>query len=219
MRRIILVAGITAVLLAAVALAAALGTPRAAQAQEAEDPDVTTEDGENSAVPRSLSEILSDLVDENVITQEQADRVEEAIRERGGAHFRRRGHGLRGPAGFAAKPGIADILGLTPEELRDALSEGTTLGEIADETGSRQELIDALVEARNQRIDAALEAGRITEDEAAELREQTTEHVEDLLNGELPDGRFEGPRSRGPRGGGLGRFGPSRGEDASASTT
>jgi hypothetical protein len=219
MRRILTVAGITAVLLAAVALAAALGTPRAAEAQETEEPDVTTEDEATREVPPTLSEILSDLVEEKVITQEQADRIEEAIRERGGAHFGRHGHGLRGPGGFAAKPDIADILGLTPEELRDALAEGKTLGEIADETGTRQDLIDALVEAGNERIDAALEADRITEDEAANLREQTAQRVEDLINGEFPDDGFKGRGFRGPGGHGFGRFGRTTGEDASASTT
>lgn len=219
MRRIFTVAGITAVLLTAVALAAALGTPRAAEAQETEEPDVTTTDEATREVPPALSEILSDLVGEKVITQEQADRIEEAIRERGGAHFGRHGHGFRGPHGFAGQPGVADILGLTPEELRDALAEGKTLGEIADATGTRQDLIDALVEAGNERIDAALEAGRITEDEAAELRDQTTQHVENLLNGEFPGDSFQGRGFRGPGGHGFGRSGPATGGDASASTT
>lgn len=219
MRRIFTVAGITAVLLTAVALAAALGTPRAAEAQETEEPDVTTTDEATREVPPALSEILSGLVDEKVITQEQADRIEEAIRERGGAHFGRHGHGFRGPRGFAGQPGVADILGLTPEELRDALAEGKTLGEIADATGTRQDLIDVLVEAGNERIDAALEAGRITEDEAAELRDQTTQHIENLLNGEFPGDSLQGRGFRGPGGHGFGRSGPATGGDASASTT
>ena len=220
MRRFLSVAAIAAALLAAVALTTALGTPRAAEAQETQDPEVTTEDEATDRVPATLGEILSDLVEENVITREQADRIEEAIRERRGEHLGRFGHGFRGHGGFAAKPDLADILGLTPEELREALADGTTLGEIADETEgvSRQDLVDALVEAGNERIDAALEADRITEDEAAGLREQVAQHAEDVIDGEVPDEGLKGRGFRGP-GRGLGRFGPPTGEDASASTT
>lgn len=220
MRRFLSVAGIAAVLLAAVAVTATLGTPRAAEAQETQDPEVTTEDEATDESSATLSEILTELVEEDVITQDQADRIEEAIEERGKAHFDQRGHRFRGYGGFATKPGLADILGLTPEELREALADGMTLGEIADETEgvSRRDLIDALVEAGNERIDAALAAGRITEDEAAALREQVAEHAEDMIDVEVPD---EGCRGRGFRGHGrgFGRFGPPTGEDASASTT
>jgi polyhydroxyalkanoate synthesis regulator phasin len=220
MRRFLSVAAIAAVLLATVALTAALGTPRAAEAQETQDPEVTTEDEATDESPATLTEILSELVEEGVITQDQADRIEEAIEERGRAHFDRRGHGFRGHGGFATKPDLADILGLTPEELREALADGTTLGEIANETEgvSRQDLVDALVEAGNERIDAALEADRITEDEAAGLREQVAQHAEDVIDGEVPDEGFKGRGFRGPSRG-RGRFGPPTGEDASASTT
>lgn len=220
MRRFLSVAGIAAVLLVAVALTASLGRPRAAEAQETQDPEATTEDEATDRVPATLGEILSDLVAENVITREQADRIEEAVRERCGEHHGRFGHGFRGHGSFAAKADIAAILGLTPEELREALADGTTLGEIADETEGvgRQDLIAALVEAGNERIDAALEAGRITEDEAVGLREQVAQHAEDVIDGEVPDGGFQGRGFRGP-GRGFGLFGPPTGEDASASTT
>lgn len=220
MRRFLSVAGIAAVLLAAVALTAALGSPRAAEAQETQDPEVATEDEATDRSSATLREILSELVEEDVINQGQADRIEEAIEERRSAHFDRRGHWFRGYRGFATKPDLADILGLTPEELREAQADGTTLGEIADETEgvSRQDLIDALVEAGNERIDAALEAGRITEDEAAGLREQVAQHAKDVIDGEVPDEGFKGRGFRGP-GRGSGRFGPPTGEDASAATT
>ena len=210
MKRIFTLAAITAVFLATLALAAVLSTPEAAEAQNNEE--ATSEDETARAVPPALSEILSDLVEEQVITQEQADRIEAEIRDRG-VHFGRHGHRFRDPGGFAAKAEIAEILGLTAEELRDALADGKTLGEIADETGARQDLIEALVAAGNERIDAALEAGRITEDEAAELRGQITEHVEDLINRELPDHGFRGRGFRSPEGSGFGRFGPPVGTD------
>ena len=210
-KRISTLAGITAVSLATLAVAAVLSTPGAAEAQNNEE--ATPEDETARAVPPALSEILSDLVEEQVITQEQADRIAAEIRDRG-VHFGRHGHRFRGPAGLAAKAEIAEILGLTAEELRDALGDGKTLGEIADETGTRQELIEGLVAAGNGRIDAALEAGRITEDEAAELRGRVTERVEDLITRKFPDHGFRGRGFRGPEGSGFGRFGPPDGTDA-----
>ena len=90
----------------------------------------------------------------------------------------------------------AEALGMTTEELRTALSEGSTLAEIAEAEGvALDTLIGALVAEANALLDEAVADGRITEEEAAERREGIEERVTAFVNGE----------GRGPFGGG--RFG------------
>jgi hypothetical protein len=92
---------------------------------------------------------------------------------------------------------------MTEEELRSALEvEGTTLADVAEEQGVEVgALVDALVEAHEERIAQAVEDGRLTQEEAderlADLEERVTERVE---NAEGLGGRGHG----GPRGGPFG---------------
>jgi polyhydroxyalkanoate synthesis regulator phasin len=149
--------------------------------------------GGTAAVER-LTEALSGLVDDGSLTQEQADEVattlsEAGIAGRGGHH----GGGL----GLAA---AADALGMTEEELRTALEpDGTTLADVAEDQGvAVGTLVDALVQAQQERIARAVEDGRITQEEAderlADLEERITERVS---SDTLPTGR--GPGDRGDR--------------------
>jgi hypothetical protein len=90
----------------------------------------------------------------------------------------------------------AEAIGISVDELRDALADGSSIAEVAEANDvDPQTVIDALVADANERIDEAVANGRITEDEAAERRAELAERVADLVNGEL---RFGGP-------GGLGR--------------
>lgn len=92
---------------------------------------------------------------------------------------------------------LAELLGMTTDELAEALSAGSTLAEVAEAQGvGVQELIDFLVERREERITAAEDAGRITEEEAEEKREGAAEKAEAAVNGEFGEKRGK----RGHRG-------------------
>ncbi|MBN1813153.1 MAG: hypothetical protein JXA14_15060 [Anaerolineae bacterium] len=100
---------------------------------------------------------------------------------------------------------LAEALGMTVEELRDALADGQTIAELAEAKGvALQDIADALVTAHAERLQQAVENGRLTQEEAderiAEMEANTLEHLE--------SGEFVGPVGPGPGGcGGPGGMG------------
>jgi hypothetical protein len=142
-----------------------------------------------------LSEALQGLVDDGTITQAQLDAVVDTLVE---ARPERHHRGHRGgPAGGAD---LAEILGIEQSELREAIAGGQSLADVAAEQGvATQDLIDAIVDAVEERVAAGLENGRIDQEKADEILAGAEEKAEDLVNGEIS---FEGRRGRGgPRGG------------------
>jgi hypothetical protein len=97
---------------------------------------------------------------------------------------------------------------MTEDELRTALeTDGTTLADVAGEQGVEVDvLVDALVAAQEERIAAAVEDGRITQEQADERLADLEERVTERVNSEAPvGGPGHGPRGdRGNRPGGGG---------------
>lgn len=78
---------------------------------------------------------------------------------------------------------LAELVGTDLEGLKSALGEGKTLAQIAEENGvEAQTVIDALVEKVNQRIDAAVEAGKLTAEEAETKKSEAATRIEDVVN-------------------------------------
>lgn len=87
---------------------------------------------------------------------------------------------------------IADAIGITVTELTEARESGETLAEIAgDELPA---VVDVLIERATARVEAKVESGRITQEQADARLEGLDERIEDRLE----NGR-EG-RKRGKRG-------------------
>ena len=120
-----------------------------------------------------------------------------------------------GPGGFRHHGGpdleaAADYLGLTEEQLRTELRNGKTLAEVAKAHGKTADgLVDAVVAEAKTKLDAAVEAGRLTRAEADDMLAGLRERVTDLVNGRFPAPPFGG-HERGFRGfhGGGAFFGP-----------
>jgi hypothetical protein len=146
---------------------------------------------------------LAPLVEDQTITQGQAEAVADALAE----HLPRLGQGLM--RGLHAVDDAADFLGMTARELVEALRDGATLAELAEEHGlGAQALIDHLVGLVEEHLDQAVADGRLTEDEAAERVAEATERITALVNGELDFPAFG--QGFGPHGGGMG-LGPHGG--------
>lgn len=171
--------------LAATALAGGIVLgPTLAGAQDADD---TTAAVEETWVDTALEPLIAD----GTLTQAQADAVETALRDaRPERPFRDgRRHG---------GPGVLADLGLDAETVRAGIEAGQTIGEIAEANGiSADDVVAALVDKSQERIDAALAAGRITADEAAEAEANAQARAESIV-----DGTAELPRRHGPHGGG-----------------
>ena len=94
---------------------------------------------------------------------------------------------------------VADILGMTPQDLRTELQAGKSLAQVAEAKGiSRDTLKAKLLEAHKTRIDAAVAAGKLTAEQAQTMTERASAHIDQMLD-RTPGQR---PNPRGPRTGG-----------------
>ena len=186
------------------AAGAALSGPRAAVAHEAAIDDAdTSSTHESTGSPEidGIDEILSDLVEEGTLTQEQANAVEEAFRDRVPFHLGRGhqgfGHGHGGFGGFYGKQldVAAAAIGIEVADLMDALREGQSIANVANDRGvDPADVIEALIAEKNAMIDEALADDKITEHQAKGLRDHTAERVEAFVRREFSFGpkRFRG---------------------------
>jgi hypothetical protein len=168
---------------------------QAALVQQTDETDTTTEDAPVEMGAR-LREALQGLVDGGTITDAQADAVTahlvENRPERG--EFRDgEGHGDHrgGPGMFGrgvASEALTDLLGIDGEELRTQLRDGATLAEIAEEQGVEvQAVVDELVAEVTERVDNAVENGRIDQAEADEKLAEAEAKITDMVNNGRPE--------------------------------
>ena len=197
---------------AALALAGAALLPAGAETEPQDDGTAMQEQRMHGGREDHLREALADLVEDGTLTQDAADAVVEALAEQGGPHGD--GRGGEGHRGGMPLDAAAETLGLTAEELREALADGSTLAEVAEEQGVKPtELVDALVTAETERLDEAVADGRLAQEEADDraemLEERLTEQVEQGFagrggpGGEAPGEGRPGDRDRsgeGPQG-------------------
>jgi hypothetical protein len=82
----------------------------------------------------------------------------------------------------------ADYLEVTESELHEALHEdGKTLAEVAEAEGKSVDgLVAALVSAARERLDEAVEDGRLTEEQRTEMLAELEEGIEDVVENGVP---------------------------------
>jgi len=155
----------------------------------------------SAALKRALKNRVDAAVEAGRLTEERADELKRRIDESDfPLPFGRRAHHGRGHGGLGPGHSLeaaASYLGMTEADLREALRD-QTLAEIAQERGkSVSGLVQAIVRSAAARIDEAVDEGRLTEEQATDLKASLEERVEALVRGEL----------RGPGLGAHPRFG------------
>lgn len=134
---------------------------------------------------------LAPLVADGTLTQGQADKVVAAL-------------GAVAPAGrhkgarfHVSLDTAASVLGVTQEQLHQALQSGQSLADVATSRGiAPQSLVDALVAEVKTRLDAKVAAGTLTQAQAATRLAEARRMITAMVNGERPkvrDGRLRGP--------------------------
>lgn len=149
------------------------------------------------------------------LTQEQADRIKQrrersgrvlpgppALRHRhhGGPGFARGGHGgpFRGLRRIVSTE-LAEALGVTRAELREALRDGKSVADVAKAEGkSLDDVRTALRAAAKQRLDAAVKDGKLTRERADRIAEHVERALEHLDATPPRFGTGHGRRGFGP---------------------
>ena len=229
MKKKVVLAGITAGLLASAGAAYAMDSNEAIPATSsrvvlanavsvsATDDDTTDDSTSTDRAAEHetrLRETLQALVDDGTLTEAQLDSVVEALGA-AGPMGGGGGHGMRG-AGLST---VAEILGLTEDEVRTAIEGGQTLAELADANGSSaDELIDALVADLQTHLDEEVTEGDLTQDEADAKLADATERITEFVNNTQeagPAGGMGGPGGHGHGPGGREGAGDGSGTNGS----
>ena len=127
-----------------------------------------------------IADVLQRLVDKGVITAAQRDAIVDAFkaaRHDGGDSRRFVGDVLHASSLY---------LGVPADQLKTQLKAGKSLAEIANGTQgkSRDGLVDALTKDANARIKAAVDAGKITPDQAEALRTKVSAAIVKIVDHE-----------------------------------
>ena len=164
---------------------------------------------EPSELTAALREALANRVDAAVedgrLTEEQGAELKERIESGevplvglGGPRLEHR----MGPHHVRDLDAAASYLGISEANLMTALEDGKTLAEVAQERGKSVDgLVDALVEAANADLAAAVDAGRLTDAQRDSIASGLKERITSLVNGERPsfDRAFGPPPQNGSR--------------------
>jgi hypothetical protein len=210
-----LVVAVVAVAAAGAAVAATtLGSPQ--EESQAIVNDAANQLGiEPGKLSGALKQALKNRVDAAVadgrMTKEEGDALKSAIDSGelplffGGpalGHFRHFAH-------FADLGVAADYLGLSRTELRTELENGKSLAQIArDRDKSVDGLVDALVDAAEKKLDAAVDAGRMSDAQRDRIAADLPGRIRELVNRSPRDRDGFRFRFRGPSGGFGYRFDP-----------
>jgi ribosomal protein S20 len=172
-----------------VATATVVGVPAVASAVTGQP----SEDGVSKRVT-AIRDALQGLVDDRTITDEQADKVADTLGKseglRGGPGGR--GLGIGGPEGLQT---LAGALGMSEDDLRTALRDGTTIADLAEKQG--KEVADvqaALVKAATDRLDQAVKDGRLTQEQADRIKADLAERMQQFVENGGKFGRGFGGR-------------------------
>ena len=130
-----------------------------------------------------LKAVLDGLVDKGVITRAQADAILDAVSKHAGGN--KDGKGVREFVGDAFQESVTYI-GLPTEAVKAQLEAGKSLGQIAAQQPgkSRDGLIANLTDKAEARIKAAVTAGKLTADQAEQLRTKVDAAIVKLVDHE-----------------------------------
>jgi Rad3-related DNA helicase len=159
------------------------------------------------ALRQAFENRIDKAVEDGTLTEEQAKAMKQRLEDGEVPLFAPpllgRHHRLGpGTHGFHDLEAAAAYLGLSEAELREALRDGKTLADVAEDEGKSVDgLVDALVEATTAKLDAAVADGRLTKERrdeiVARLEERTRAFVE-RARPLPPDRDGFGFRFRGP---------------------
>ena len=150
--------------------------------------DTGTDAGRETERLARLQAVLQPLVDDGTLTQDQADKVVEALVAAGPM-----GDGHGGPRDGMMMKGLetaSGVIGISTADLAAALAGGQTLAEVAVANGATaQAVIDALVAEVEAHLAEEVASGEHTQAEADARLAAATTRITDAVNNGGPLGR------------------------------
>lgn len=121
------------------------------------------------------------------LTQAAATQIGTLVDQKGGFPAGGPGFGMRGGDELAA---ASTYLGISEQDLHTKLQSGQTLAQIAGATAgkSRDGLIQALVNAETAKIDQAVKDGKLTADQAAQMKTNLAQRITQMVDATRPAG-------------------------------
>jgi transposase-like protein len=106
--------------------------------------------------------------------------------------------GARGRVALAGLKVAATTIGVSPRDLGQALKDGKSVAEVAQSHNVDPKTVkDAVDTAVNQKVDAAVAAGKIDADRAATIKSKAPDKVAKLVDGKLKPGAIKRIERRG----------------------
>ncbi len=152
-----------------------------------------------AAIQQTQLELVDERVAAGDLTEEEAARIRERIEFGEGPLFGG-GHRPCHGRGMQVVQQVAELLGLTPQDVIASKQDGQSFAQIAEANGvSAAELAAFLLSQIEEHVADALAAGKIDQARADELLQNAPERIDRLIN-----------HTGTPDGDGLRRFQPSR---------
>jgi len=130
----------------------------------------------------AVKNALDGLVQNGTINQDQENAVIQALKD----SLTPDGHGrlgVRARLGAGAIKVAADKIGVAPKDLIAALRNGQSIADVANSKSvSPSDVVTALVDAGNQRIDQAVGNGHLQQDRADTLKTKLPELADKIVN-------------------------------------
>jgi hypothetical protein len=131
-------------------------------------------------------DVLDGLVQNGTITQEQEDAIVQAFQDARPDHGGRLG--VRARAIGGAVKVAADTIGVSVEDLKTALQSGKSIADVANEHSvDPATVVQAIIDAGNARIDAAVTSGKLPQDRADALKARLAKGADQIVNHTKPD--------------------------------
>jgi hypothetical protein len=177
--------------------ATAVAYPALADNSKKESPQAGS-DAAQKARTAAIRAALNGLVDDKTLTADQADKVASTLAGSDtlpgpgkfggfGGGGMRPGGGLLGVEGPEADAAAAKVLGMSVDDLRTALSSGSTLADLAKKQGKDVDtLVNALVATAKQRLADGVKAGKISQETATQIEKTLEQRVRDVVQNGRP---------------------------------
>ena len=154
-----------------------------------------------AAVVDAATTAIDDAVADGKLSEDRAAEIKEGLSDKvtamvtseAGWHGRSRGWAVK----LDGKPSpvvvLSELSGLSVDEIRESWGEGTSLVDIGEANGvTKDAYVSELANRVTAAIDAAVEAGRLTEERAQTMKDGLADRVESIVTNTDEPGRGHG---------------------------